>query len=406
MQATQIKKIVTAEKQRQNETLSLIASENIPSDETLALLSSAFETKYAEGYPGKRYYPGNKWSDEIELLAQRYARQVFNLDASWAVNVQPHSGSPANLASYLALAKPGETIIGMELSAGGHLTHGQAVSFTGKIFKSVLYGLDQSGRLDYEALEKLAKKHRPKIIISGTTSYPRVIDFARIGKIARAVQSYHVADISHLAGLVAAGIHPTPFPHADVVTTTTHKTLGGPRGAIIFAREPLGLAVNKAVFPGLQGGPHLNTIAGIAQTLFEATRPKFKIYAKQVIKNASTLAASLRAKGFKLITDGTDNHLMLINLNPRELTGEAAVKILEKNNIIANRNSIPGDTSPLHPSGLRLGTPSATRRGMREKEMILLAELIEQCLIKNKNVAAKVKILCQKFPAWPSPKKF
>ena len=405
MYAPNLNKIITAEKRRQNDTLSLIASENIPSPETLALLSSVFETKYAEGYPGKRYYPGNLESDKLELLAQKYARQAFALDQEWIVNVQPHSGSPANLAVYLALAKPGEKIMGLELASGGHLTHGHPASHTGKIFNSISYGLDSKGCLDYQTLESLALKHRPKIIISGTTSYPRAIDFAIIGKIARRVGSYHVADISHIAGLVAARLHPSPFPHADVVTTTTHKTLAGPRGAIIFTRDSLASAIQKSVFPGLQGGPHLNTIAALTQALYETTLPTFDAYSKQVLKNAASLGGALQKEGFELVTGGTDNHLLLINLKPRGIMGQVAEKILEKNNIIANRNSIPGDQSPLNPNGVRLGTPSATRRGMREKEMFLIASSIAQCLLKKKNVAAKVRNLCQKFPAWPSPKK-
>ena len=327
-------------------------------------LGSPLTNKYSEGYPGKRYYPGNFYYDEIEKLAWERALKAFGLSAkNWSVNVQPYSGSPANLAVYLALMKPCEVLMGMNLASGGHLTHGHSASFSGKLFKSIQYGVNlETGLLNYTEIEKLAEKHRPKIIISGFTAYPRKIDFKRIGGIAKKVGAYHLADISHIAGLISAKLHPAPFSCADVVMTTTHKTLAGPRGAVIFSRKELAEKIDKSVFPGLQGGPHNNAIAAIALAFGEVLKPKFKNEQKQAVKNAEVLAEELKKYGFDLITGGTDNHLLLMDLKNIGIDGLEAERKLEKAGIIANRNSIAGDASPFKPSGLRLGTPAITAR--------------------------------------------
>ncbi len=396
-----LRKLVKKENQRQADVLSLIPSENYASREVLALLGSALTNKYSEGYPGKRYYPGNENYDKIELLAQKNALALFKLNPKiWSVNVQAYSGSPANLAIYLALAKPGEKIMGLELSSGGHLTHGHSASMTGKIFKSIPYEVAQeSGLIDYSELQKLAQKHHPRIIISGTTSYPRIIDFKKIGAIAKKVGAYHVADISHIAGLVSAGIHKRPFEYADVISATTHKTLAGPRGALIFSRKELEQKINRAIFPGLQGGPHNNVISAIAQALSDANTPEFKKYINQVIKNNQALARTLIREGFSLVTGGTDNHLLVIDLRPLKISGSEAEKLLEKNHILGNRNVLPRDSSALNPSGLRLGTPSVTRRGFTESATIELGHLIAEAIIKRKNIKPEIQKLCRKFPA-------
>jgi len=395
--------IIEKEIKRQEETLELIPSENFVDLETLFIVGSPLMNKYAEGYPGKRYYPGNKFIDEIENLAKERALKAFKLNPDeWAVNVQPYSGSPANLAVYLALAEPGETIMGLNLFHGGHLTHGHKVSYTGKLFKSVQYGVNpETETIDYEELEKLALEYKPKIIISGTTAYPRIIDFKRIGEIAKKVGAYHVADIAHIAGLVIAGLHPSPFPFADVVTMTTHKTLRGPRGAVIFMKKELEEKINKSVFPGLQGGPHMQTIAGIAYAFGRALKKDFFNYQKQIVKNAKFLAEELKKRGFKLYTNGTDNHLMMIDLKPLNLDGKTAENLLERANIIANRNSLPSDTLPFNPTGIRLGTPAVTSRGMKEKEMKLIAEFFERILIKKEKpekIKKEVIKLTKMFP--------
>lgn len=395
-----IEKLITLEIKRQEETIDLIPSENYASPDILKALGSPLTNKYSEGYPGKRYYPGNEHYDEIEKLAQERALRCFKLQASsWQVNVQPYSGSPANLAIYSALMRPGETLMGMKLSAGGHLTHGHKVSATGRFYNSVQYSVNEkTGLLDYEEIAKLARANKPKVIVSGLTAYPRKIDFKKFGEIAKEVGAYHVADISHIAGLVAANLHQSPFPYSDAVMTTTHKTLRGPRGAIIFSRAPLSEAINKSVFPGLQGGPHNNVIAATAIMFFEAAKPSFKKYQEQIINNARALAKALIKNGFELMTGGTDNHLMLVNVREVGVEGLEAEKILEANGIIANRNTIPGDASPFKPSGVRMGTPAVTTRGMKEKEMKTIAELITRCLIKKENVAKEVVSLCKKFP--------
>jgi len=393
--------IIEKEIQRQEETLELIPSENFVDLETLFIVGSPLMNKYAEGYPGKRYYPGNKFIDEIENLAKERALKAFKLNPDeWSVNVQPYSGSPANLAVYLGLINPGETIMGLNLFHGGHLTHGHKVSYTGKLFHSVQYGVKDKG-IDYEGLEKLALERKPKIIISGTTAYPRILDFKRFYETSKKFGAYHIADIAHIAGLVIAGLHPSPFPYADVVTMTTHKTLRGPRGAVIFMRKELEEKINKSVFPGLQGGPHMHTIAGIAYAFGRALKKDFYNYQKQILKNSKKLAEELIKRGFELYTGGTDNHLMMIDLKPLDLEGKTAEALLEKANIIANRNSLPSDTSPFNPSGIRLGTPAITSLGMKEKEMIKISEFFERILIKKENpekIKKEVIALTKKFP--------
>ncbi len=424
-----LKKLLAAEIKRQEETLNLIPSENFASPEVRSLVGSPLMNKYSEGYPGKRYYPGNRYYDEIEELAKTYALRAFGLDPGmWAANAQPYSGSPANLAIYAALMEPGETLMGMALSAGGHLTHGHKVNFSGRFYRSVQYGVDpKTGLLDYDEIARLATREKPRVIVSGLTAYPRAIDFKKFGDIAKMVDAYHVADISHIAGLVLVGVHPSSFPHCDAVMMTTHKTLAGPRGAIIISRKsplirhsspavggvnssgnltgqttkPMTIAdaIDRAVFPGGQGGPHNNTTAAIAQMFYEVMQPPFKKYAAQIVKNARALAEELKRLGAKLITGGTDNHLMLMDVTPWNLMGMDAEKLLEENGIIANRNSIPGDASPFKPSGIRMGTPSLTRRGMQEGEMKTIAALIVSLLVHKKPIAADVKKLCKKFSA-------
>ena len=403
-------RLIAQETKRQQWTLDLIPSENIVSPAVLEALGSPLTNKYSEGYPGKRYYAGNKIIDEIEFLAQERARKVFRLGKNWHVNVQPYSGSPANFAVYYALLKDGEKIMGMSLPFGGHLTHGWKVSATARFWKSVQYGVGRNGYINYDEVRKLARKEKPKIIVCGATAYSRIIDFKKFRKVADEVNAYLMADIAHIAGLVAAGAHPSPFPYVDVVTTTTHKTLRGPRGAIIFANTKSKVAVlnkidiakeiDKAIFPALQGGPHDNQTAAIAVALGEATGPSFKKYGKQVVKNAKTLARELQKLGLEIISGGTDNHLMLVDVTKLGISGREAQDRLEAVGIIVNRNTIPYDTrSPFDPSGIRIGTPSITTRGMKEKEMKNIAGLIYQALTAQnlRATSVKVKALCRKF---------
>lgn len=376
-----IKDLIKKEINRQKRVINLIPSENYPSKDVLAALGSQLTSKYAEGYPGKRYYPGNEINDQIELETQNLARNVFGLSKSWGVNVQPYSGTPANIAVYLAILKPGDTLMGMRLNEGGHLSHGHKVNFSGMFYKVIQYGLNKDGFIDYEEIEKLAKKHRPKIIVSGTTAYTRKIDFKKFGQIAKSVGAYHLVDISHIAGLVAAKFHQSPFLYADVITTTTHKTLRGPRGAVIFSKnKEIGEKIDRLVFPGIQGGPHLNTIAAVGVCFEEALKLDFKNYIKQVIKNAQVLAREIKKHGFNLVSGGTDNHIVLIDLKNKNISGREAQDRLEKAGIIANRNTIPGDKSPFNPSGLRLGTPAQTTRGAKEKDMVRIAKKIADIL--------------------------
>ena len=400
MKDKQIEKLLKAEVGRQKKVINLIASENYVSKDVLTALGSELVNKYAEGYPGKRYYGGNEVVDQVEELCQARALKLFKLNAKkWAVNVQPLSGSPANLAVYLALVPQGGPtsdkasarqgkIMGMALDQGGHLTHGHKVSATGKIWQQVPYGVDpKTEQLDYEAIKKLAQKEKPDIIVAGFTAYPRIIDFKKFREIADSCGALLMVDMAHIAGLVAAGVHPSPFPYADVVTTTTHKTLRGPRAGLIFSKideRELNKKIDKAVFPGLQGGPHINQVAGIAVALAEAMKPEFKKYAKQVIKNAKALAAELKKRGWRIVSGGTDNHLLLMDVagsTKGRLAGKEASALLEKEGIIVNKNTIPFDArSPMDPSGLRLGTAPETTRGKTEKDMIKIAEKIDKVL--------------------------
>ncbi|MBP6124709.1 MAG: serine hydroxymethyltransferase [Phycisphaerae bacterium] len=399
----QVYELIKGEEARQAGSIRLIPSENYVSKAVMEATGSCLTNKYAEGYPTKRYYEGQQFTDQIELLACRRAMELFGAEGA---NVQPHSGSEANLAAYGALAEPGETIMGLALPHGGHLTHGWKVSYTGKFFKSVQYELDPStGRLDYDRIEKLAREHRPKILISGSSAYPREIDFAQFDRIAKAVGAYHLCDMAHIAGLVAAGVHMSPIPYADVVTTTTHKTLRGPRGGVILFKQKYTSAVNKSVFPGLQGGPHMHTISAIAVALKEASMPSFKTYAQQIVKNAKRLAERLMEYGFNLVSGGTDNHLILIDLRNKKLAGKPLAKALDRAHIECNYNSVPGDTAPpFNPSGLRLGTPATTTRGMKEEQMDQIALWIQTVAENLENesvieqVGRQVQDLCRKFP--------
>jgi glycine hydroxymethyltransferase len=398
-----LQNLIKKEIRRQRETLNLIASENFVSPEILNILSSPLTNKYSEGYPAKRYYAGNQYYDEIENLTRERALRIFKLNPRvWSVNVQPYSGSPANLEIYFALLNFGDTLMGMNLTAGGHLTHGHFANFSGKAYRVIPYGIDpRSGFLDYQKLENLALKHKPKIIVSGASAYPRKINFQKIGRIAKKIGAYHLADISHIAGLVAAGLHPSPFAFSEIVMTTTHKTLRGPRAAIIFSKKSLASAIDKAVFPGIQGGPHNNVIAAIAATFFEAQQPEFKFYQKQVVKNARVLAAALKKLGFNLVTGGTDNHLLLIDLKNLGVDGFRAEKKLEAVGIVTNRNPLVGDKNLFRPSGLRLGTPAVTTAGLKEKEMRQIAEWIYRILVKKESpkfIKKEVGKFCQKFP--------
>ncbi|OGF71879.1 serine hydroxymethyltransferase [Candidatus Giovannonibacteria bacterium RIFCSPHIGHO2_02_43_13] len=402
MKDKKIARLIKLEEKRQQETLDMIASENHASDDVLEANGSRLTDKYSEGYPGKRYYPGNKYIDEVEILAQKRALSLFKLDPNeWHVNVQPYSGSPANMEILLALALPGETISGLKLSSGGHLTHGYKVSVTGKIWKAEQYDIDpKTGLVDFEALEKIAEMVRPKVIISGFTAYPRVVDFKRFYEITKKVGAYHVVDMSHIAGLIAGCAYPSPFPYADVVMTTTHKTLRGPRGAVIFCKKELADKIDKAVFPGMQGGPHNNVTAAKAVCFWEASRPSFKKYALQVVKNARVLADELTILGFTLVGGGTDSHLILVDLRPLGIPGGEAEKSLEAVGIIANRNTVPGDASPFNPSGLRLGTPALTTRGMQETEMKEVAKMIHGAIAHKEvsKIKKEVLALAKKFP--------
>jgi len=398
--------LIEKERKRQENFLRLIPSENYVSSQVRKVVGSILMNKYSEGYPQKRYYQGQKYIDEIEETARDRAKKLFNVAH---VNVQPYSGSPANLAVYFALLKPGEKVMGMSLPHGGHLTHGWSASITGQWFKSIQYTVDKKTQLlDFDKIRKLAKKYKPKLIWAGATAYPRIINWQIFAQIADEIDAYFVADISHIAGLVAAGAHPSPAPFAHLITTTTHKTLRGPRGALIMVTKrgvkkdaDLPKKIDRAVFPGLQGGPHQHTIAGIAVALKEAASAAFKKYAFQIVKNAQALAEELKSRGFELVTGGTDNHLMLVDLRSKKIEGSKAAIRLEKAGIVVNKNTIPFDPNPpANPSGIRLGTPAVTSRGMKEKEMRLIGQWIARvieggCLRKVKR---EVFSLCQKFP--------
>ncbi len=396
MKDKEIEKLIKEEEARERKVVNLIASENFVSSDVLRALGSVFTNKYAEGYPGGRYYGGTVVADKLENTVRKRALKLFHLSPDrWSVNVQPYSGSPANLAVYLALVPPGEKIMGMSLAMGGHLTHGQRVSVTGKLWSQVPYGVSQKTEtLDYAEIAKIAKREKPKIIVTGYTAYPRIIDFGKFRKIADSVGAVLMVDMSHFAGLVAGGAYPSPFKYADVVMATTHKTLRGPRGAMIFARKiqipndkfqnskmTIAEAIDKAVFPGLQGGPHLNAIAAIGVALGEDAKPEFKNYAKQIVKNARVLSEELKKLGWRIVSGGTDTHLLLVDTMSRGIGGKEAAEKLERAGIIVNKNTIPYDTrKPTDPSGIRLGTPAVTTRGMKEKDMKKLAAKIDQVL--------------------------
>ncbi|MDX2389599.1 serine hydroxymethyltransferase [Streptomyces sp. NPDC090054] len=368
---------VEAEEALQAETLRLIPSENYVSAAVLEASGTVLQNKYSEGYPGRRYYEGQQNIDRVEALAVERAKGLFGVDHA---NVQPYSGSPANLAVYLAFAKPGDTVMGMALPMGGHLTHGWGVSVTGSWFRGVQYGVSaETGRIDYDAVRELALAERPKIIFCGGTALPRTIDFEAFASIAKEAGSVLVADVAHIAGLIAGGAHPSPAEHVDVISTTTHKTLRGPRGAMLMCREEHAKAIDKAVFPGLQGGPHNQTTAGIAVALHEAAQPSFTAYAHAVVANAKALAGELSARGFDLVSGGTDNHLILLDLTSREVPGKIAAKALDRAGIVVNHNTVPFDTrKPFDPSGIRIGTPSLTSRGLSTEHMPLVADWISR----------------------------
>lgn len=391
---------MNSELARQRRNLELIASENIVSPAVMAAMGSALTNKYAEGYSGKRYYGGCECVDVVENIAIERACKLFG--AKYA-NVQPHSGAQANLAVYFALCEVGDTILGMSLAHGGHLTHGSPVNMSGKNYNFISYGLDDNGYLDYDELEKLAKENHPKLIVAGASAYPRTIDFERISKIAKEVGAYFMVDMAHIAGLVAVGLHPNPVEYADVVTSTTHKTLRGPRGGLILCKEKYGQAIDKAIFPGNQGGPLMHVIAGKAVCFKEALEPEFKTYQEQIIKNAQALASRLLELDFNLVSGGTDNHLILIDLRNKHITGKALETKLDDVGITVNKNAVPFDTEkPSITSGIRIGTPAVTTRGFKEEDMIEIANLIDR-VVKEENldeVKSRVTALCEKYPLY------
>ncbi len=399
----QIFELVRQESARESSVIRMIPSENYVSRAVMQASGSCLTNKYAEGYPGRRYYEGQQVTDLIERLAQERAKKIFKADHA---NVQPYSGSVANLAAYAALIEPGDMIMGMSLTDGGHLTHGWNVSLSSKFFKSVLYPVNpETGRLDYDLIADMAKKHKPRIIISGATAYPREIDFEIFGQIAKDVGAYHVSDIAHIAGLVVAGLHKSPVPYADIVSSTTHKTLRGARGGMLLCKSEYAEKVDRAVFPGLQGGPHMHTLTAIAVALAEADTPEFVAYARQIVKNSKALARKLMEYDFKLMSDGTDNHLILIDLRNKKVGGKKVAKALDRARIVCNYNTIPGDTAPpTNPSGLRMGTPAITTRGIKEAEVEQIAGFINKVVenIDNESViedvAREVLLLCSQFP--------
>jgi glycine hydroxymethyltransferase len=400
----EIADLILAEERRERDSIRLIPSENYVSHAVLAATGSVLTNKYSEGYAGKRYYEGQQVIDPLESLAIERARSLFGAEHA---NVQPYSGSPANLAVYLAFLKPGDTVMGMSLPHGGHLSHGWNVSITGKFFRSVQYEVRKdTGRIDYDQVRDIAKRERPKLIWAGGTAVPRIIDFEAFAEVAREVDAIFAADMAHIAGLVAGGVHPSPVPVADVVTTTTHKTLRGPRGAMFVSKEEHASVLDRAVFPGLQGGPHNHTTAAIAVALKEAAQPAFKDYARATVENAKVLADDLVGRDFELVSGGTDNHLLLVDLTNKNVTGKIAAKALDRAGIELNYNAVPFDPrKPFDPSGIRLGTPSVTSRGMGVEEMVRIAEWIDQ-IVSSPNdveVGARIKAeiadLCRAFPA-------
>lgn len=384
LQDSKIFDLIQKEKKRQLEGLELIASENYVSEEVLQCMGSILTNKYSEGYPGKRYYNGNEYIDGIEREAIERAKNLFKVDHA---NVQPYSGSPANLAVYFALIETGDRVLGMSLDAGGHLTHGFKVSFSGRFYNSINYGVNEAGYIDYDEVRKIAKEFKPKLIWAGFSAYSRIVDWAQFRKIADEIGAFFVADIAHVAGLIAGGVYPSPVPYADVVTTTTHKTLRGPRGAMIMCKKDFAERIDKAIFPGLQGGPHNHTTAGIAVALKEASTEDFKKYSNQVVLNAKQLSDSFTKLGFKIISGGTDNHMFLVDVfSSVGISGKEAGDILDTVGITVNKNAIPNDSrKPWDPSGIRIGTPALTTRGMKEKEMEIVANFINKVLKECKN---------------------
>jgi glycine hydroxymethyltransferase len=401
----EIAEAVRNELHRQNSGLELIASENFVSRAILQAAGSVFTNKYAEGYPGRRYYGGCEYADVVERAAIARAKSLFGAEHA---NVQPHSGAQANMAVYFTLLKPGDTVLGMNLAHGGHLTHGHPLNFSGKLYTIVPYGVRKDDeRIDYDELERLADEHKPKMIMVGASAYPRVIDFARIRKAADRIGAPVVTDMAHIAGLVAAGVHPSPIPHSDFVTTTTHKTLRGPRAGLVLCRERYAKDLDRTVFPGIQGGPLMHIIAAKAVCLKEAAEPAFADYQRQIAKNAQTLAGALSAAGFRLVSGGTDTHLMLVDVFSRGITGKAAEAALGKSGITVNKNAIPFDQNPpMVASGIRIGTPAVTTRGMREPEMQIIGELITRALTAPDDdralgmIRSEVEVLCRKFPLY------
>jgi glycine hydroxymethyltransferase len=397
---------IQRETRRLEGNLELIASENVVSEAVLEAQGSVMTNKYAEGYPGKRYYGGCEFVDEVESLAIARAKELFGADHA---NVQPHSGSQANMTVYLAVLKPGDSYLGMNLAHGGHLSMGSPVNFSGFIYNVIPYGVsEKTETIDYGEVERLAQQHRPKLIIAGASAYPRIIDYPRFRKIADEIGALLMVDMAHIAGLVAAGLHPSPVPYADFVTTTTHKTLRGPRGGMVLCKAEHAKIIDSRVFPGMQGGPLMHVIAAKAVALKEALSPQFNVYQQQIVKNAQALAQSLMARGFRLTSDGTDNHLMLVDLRKSELTGKVAQETLDKARITVNKNGIPFDTrSPFVTSGIRIGTPAVTSRGMKEPEMAQIGDFIARALgavgdeLKLRAVADDVGALCKKFPVYP-----
>ena len=403
---TEIQEAINKELSRQRDKLEMIASENIVSKAVMQAQGSVLTNKYAEGYPGKRYYGGCEYVDVVEQLAIDRAKKLFGAEYA---NVQPHSGAQANTAVYFALLQPGDTILGMNLTDGGHLTHGSPVNISGKYFKIIPYGVDkETERIDYDELERLAKEHQPKLIVGGASAYSRVIDFERMAQIAKSVGAYLMIDMAHIAGLVAAGLHPSPVPYADVVTTTTHKTLRGPRGGLILCRDAeFGKQFNKAIFPGIQGGPLMHVIAAKAVAFKEALSDEFKVYQQQVLDNAKALSDELVKKGFRIVSGGTDNHLMLVDLRSKNITGKEAQFLLDEIGITANRNTIPFEPlSPFVTSGIRLGTPALTTRGLKEEDIREVADIIADVIENREDSAvietakAKVQAICKKFPLY------
>ncbi len=399
----QIYELIRQENARQSGAIRLIPSENYVSRAVMEAVGSALTNKYSEGYPNKRYYEGQQVTDLIKTMARERAKKLFKADHA---NVQPYSGSIANLAAYLSVADPGDTIMGLSLTHGGHLTHGWKATISARVFNSMQYPLNPAtGRFDYDQIRDLAKKNKPKIIVSGATAYPREIDFKAFGEIAKEVGAYHISDIAHIAGLVVGGIHPSPVPFADIVSSTTHKTLRGPRGGILLCKEELAKQVDRSVFPGLQGGPHMHTLTAVAVAMAEADTPEFQSYAGQIVKNAKALAERLLEHGFNLVSGGTDNHLMVIDLRSKNIPGKKLAKALDRARIVANYNTIPDDPAPpFNPSGLRLGTPAMTTRGMKEDQAIMIADFISRVVdnIDNETaieaVGKEVLLLCSQFP--------